>query len=494
MHTPNTIEIMKAIYKALLTLVLMTAVPTSFTSCREDAPSVNQTVDITVKNEFSKLVEAINNGNLKREEAIKKVTEAIDGMNKSSSEILSEILEVLGSVNNTLETKLAAIEGAINSQRLLLEEKLQLIAKAIGDHMLNQDEVVKKITQAIDKLGGTVAEKLEQIKTAINSNEKTTQAKLDLILAMINAQTINLGGKLDALKTLIETETVTISPKIDILDKAMEELQKQAKANGVTNGQIQEQLKTLATTVNTILEEVRTGKTEAAKAFAEILKKLDELIAKINNGTPIPTPGAIDLGLSVLWSDTYLGAATPFESGDYYAWGELKTKEVYDWSNYKFARPSDADPNKYLLTKYCIHESYWGGVGPMDNKKHLDAEDDVVKAKLGGKWRMPTIDEVKELCDNCTWELKNINDVRCLIGTSKLTGKTITLSFSGYRDGDKVERLTETLGFWSNEIDARVEYEKNSQTLVCIPSFDEKPGDGNGPRYLGLSIRPVLAK
>ncbi len=483
---------MKAIYKALLGLALMTAVPTSFTSCREDAPSVNQTVDITVKNEFSKLVEAINNGNLKREEAIKKITEAIDGMNKSSSEILSEILEVLGSVNNTLETKLAAIEGAINSQRLLLKEKLQLIAKAIGDHMLNQDEVVKKITQAIDKLGGTLAEKLEQIKTAINSNEKTTQEKLDLILAMINAQTINLGSKLDALKTLIETETVAISQKIDILDKAMEELQKQAKANGVANGQIQEQLKTLATTVNTILEEVRAGKADAAKAFAEILKKLDELIAKINNSTPIP--GTIDLGLSVLWSDAYLGAATSLDSGGYYAWGELKTKEVYDWSNYKFARPSDDDPNKYLLTKYCIHESYWGGVGPMDNKKHLDAEDDVAKAKLGGKWRMPTINEVKELCANCTWELKDINDVKCLIGTSKLNGKTITLSFSGYRDGDKVEYLTEALTFWSNEIDARVEYEVNSHSLVCIPSYRETPSDGSGPRYLGLSIRPVLAK
>ena len=244
--------------------------------------------------------------------------------------------------------------------------------------------------------------------------------------------------------------------------------------------------------MNTILEEVRTGKADAAKAFAEILKKIQELIDKINNNIPIP--GTTDLGLSVEWSDTYLGAATPLEFGDYYAWGELKTKEVYDWSNYKFARPSDADPNKYLLTKYCIHENYWGGVGPMDNKKHLDAEDDVAKAKLGGKWRMPTINEVKELCANCTWELKDINDVKCLIGTSKLNGKTITLSFSGYRDGDKVEYLTEALTFWSNEIDARVEYEVNSHSLVCIPSYRETPSDGSGPRYLGLSIRPVLAK
>ena len=485
---------MKRILKSLVALALLTALPASFTSCREDAPSITHTTRVSVTNDFSAVVEAINNGNLKREEAIKKITEAINSMNASRSEILGKILEVLGSVNNTLDTKLAAIEGAIESQKLLLEDKLQVIAKAIEDHMLNQEEAVKKITQAINKLGGTLAEKLKQIQEAINSKEKSIQEKINLILATINAQTITLNEKLNALKTLIETQTASIKERLEALDKAMQELLKQVQANGEAQGKILDQIKALASTVNTLYEEVQAGKTATAEALAQILKKLDELIAKINNGTPIPTPGAIDLGLSVLWSDTYLGAATPFESGDYYAWGELKTKEVYDWSNYKFARPSDADPNKYLLTKYCIHESYWGGVGPMDNKKHLDAEDDVVKAKLGGKWRMPTIDEVKELCDNCTWELKNINDVRCLIGTSKLTGKTITLSFSGFRDGDKVEYLTATLTFWSNEIDARAEYEENSQALVCMPSFDEEPSDGTGPRYLGLPIRPVLAK
>ena len=484
---------MKRILKSLVALALLTTLPASFTSCREDAPSITHTTRVSVTNDFSAVVEAINNGNLKREEAIKKITEAINSMNASRSEILGKILEVLGSVNNTLDTKLAAIEGAIESQKLLLEDKLQVIAKAIEDHMLNQEEAVKKITQAINKLGGTLAEKLKQIQEAINSKEKSMQEKINLILATINAQTITLNEKLNALKTLIETETATIKDRLGALDTAMQELLKQVQANGEAQGKILDQIKALASTVNTLYEEVQAGKTATAEALAQILKKLDELIAKINNSKP-RIPEAIDLGLSVLWSDTYLGASTPLESGGYYAWGELKTKEIYDWSNYKFARPSDDDPNKYLLTKYCIHESYWGGVGPMDNKKHLDAEDDVAKAKLGGKWRMPTINEVKELCANCTWELKDINDVKCLIGTSKLNGKTITLSFSGYRDGDKVEYLTEALTFWSNEIDARVEYEVNSHSLVCIPSYRETPSDGSGPRYLGLSIRPVLAK
>ena len=114
---------MKRILKSLVALALLTALPASFTSCREDAPSITHTTRVSVTNDFSAVVEAINNGNLKREEAIKKITEAINSMNASRSEILGKILEVLGSVNNTLDTKLAAIEAAIASQKLLLEEK-----------------------------------------------------------------------------------------------------------------------------------------------------------------------------------------------------------------------------------------------------------------------------------------------------------------------------------------------------------------------------------
>ena len=486
---------MKAIYKALLGLALMTAVPTSFTSCREDTPSVNQTADITIKNEFSKLVEAINNGNLKREEAIKKITEAIDGMNKSSSEILSEILKVLDSVNTTLETKLAAIEGAINSQRLLLKEKLQLIAKAIGDHMLNQDEVVKKITQAIDKLGGTLAGKLEQIKTAINSNEKTTQEKLDLILAMINAQTINLGSKLDALKTLIETEMVAISQKIDILDKAMKALQEQAKANGVANGQIQEQLKALATTVNTLLEEVRTGKAEAAKAFAEILQKIQELIDKVGGTTPPPTPQPemeyVDLGLpsGLLWATCNLGATKPEESGDYYAWGETEPKNEYTWETYKHARPSDDDPSKYLLTKYCINAG-WGYNGFVDNKSMLEPEDDVAQVKLRGSWRIPTLGDITELENSCSWDSKTINGVLCLVGTSNNNGKTIILSFSGYIDEGGRQEQGESAIFWSNQVFPEAPKLDNARNFYASASIHVAT-TGQIVRYVGLPIRPV---
>ena len=43
-----------------------------------------------------------------------------------------------------------------------------------------------------------------------------------------------------------------------------------------------------------------------------------------------------DLGLSVKWADRNVGASSPEEYGEYFAWGEVKTKRYYgDYSGYK---------------------------------------------------------------------------------------------------------------------------------------------------------------
>lgn len=47
-----------------------------------------------------------------------------------------------------------------------------------------------------------------------------------------------------------------------------------------------------------------------------------------------PVPQAVDLGLSVKWADRNLGAASPLEAGDYYAFGETAAKDYYDWDTY----------------------------------------------------------------------------------------------------------------------------------------------------------------
>lgn len=92
----------------------------------------------------------------------------------------------------------------------------------------------------------------------------------------------------------------------------------------------------------------------------------------------------MDLGLpsGLLWAEWNLGATKPEESGNYYAWGEIQPKEVYNWSNYRYCT---VDSNGNVpLTKYNTSSP-----GTVDNLVVLQAMDDAATAALGNGARTP---------------------------------------------------------------------------------------------------------
>ena len=113
-------------------------------------------------------------------------------------------------------------------------------------------------------------------------------------------------------------------------------------------------------------------------------------------------PEAVDLGLSVKWASCNLGADSPEDPGDLYAWGETEPKNRYDLDNYKFFEPgpgqTSANPWNldWLVSKYCSdkedgpQKTHYGAV---DRRVILESEDDVAHVKLGGKWRIPMQEE-----------------------------------------------------------------------------------------------------
>ena len=137
----------------------------------------------------------------------------------------------------------------------------------------------------------------------------------------------------------------------------------------------------------------------------------------------IPVGEAIDLGLpsGTKWANMNVAASTPEEYGGYYAWGETEEKDNYSWSTYKWCRGSYD-----TQTKYCTDSSY----GTVDNKTVLDPEDDVAHVKWGGTWRMPTLDEQKELLNKCTWNWTTQNGVNGYKGTGP-NGNSIFLPAAG---------------------------------------------------------------
>ena len=104
---------------------------------------------------------------------------------------------------------------------------------------------------------------------------------------------------------------------------------------------------------------------------------------------------AIDLGLSVKWASCNIGAVYPSEIGDLFAFGEISSKKIFTNENYS---------TDIMLEGYC------SDVG----LKRLTYEYDAAHIILGGKWRMPTRDEVAELIENSNLEMFRVDGV---IGT-----------------------------------------------------------------------------
>ena len=188
----------------------------------------------------------------------------------------------------------------------------------------------------------------------------------------------------------------------------------------------------------------------------------------------------VDLGLSVKWATCNVGATKPEEYGNYYAWGETETKTTYNWSTYKWCNGSAE-----TQTKYCTNSDY----GTVDNKTVLDLEDDAARANWGGAWRMPTDAEWTELLENCTWTWTsdyNGTGVAGRIVTSNINGNSIFLPAAGYRYNDVLDGAGNLGYYWSSSLGT-------TSVHVIFVGFDsDGVGRGNGLRYSGQSVRPVL--
>ena len=188
----------------------------------------------------------------------------------------------------------------------------------------------------------------------------------------------------------------------------------------------------------------------------------------------------VDLGLSVKWATCNVGANSPEDYGDYFAWGETEPKTTYSWSTYKYCNGTYK-----TITKYCTKSSY----GTVDNKTTLELSDDAAHVNWGGKWRMPTRAEQDELRDtnNCTWTWTTQNGVKGYKVTSKKNGNSIFLPAAGSRDDDYLFDAGSGGGYWSSSLNTS---ESNFASIVGFDSSNENLYYGSN-RHYGRSVRAV---
>ena len=181
---------------------------------------------------------------------------------------------------------------------------------------------------------------------------------------------------------------------------------------------------------------------------------------------------AVDLGLSVKWATCNVGALSPKDCGDYYAWGETKKKSNYILDSYKWFDSEKREYKKYDKDK--------------DGKRKtvLDPSDDAATLERGPKWRMPTVEEMKELVEECTWTWCDSVAGYKILGPS---GNTIFLPAAGSCDGTNLLSCGSGGLYWSATLD-----EDKSHFAYGLYFGDDKfVCDSWYGRYYGHTVRPV---
>lgn len=143
-------------------------------------------------------------------------------------------------------------------------------------------------------------------------------------------------------------------------------------------------------------------------------------------------PHMIDLGLpnGTKWACCNVGASKPEDLGDYYAWGETEVKDCYTGSNYVHW---DAENKCYTGIS--------SEIGGTDN--------DVAYVKWNENWRMPSINHISELVENCTYEWTQLNGVNVGRFTGP-NGNSIYLPTMGYIVGDTFYKKGGIGYYWSS--------------------------------------------
>ena len=182
----------------------------------------------------------------------------------------------------------------------------------------------------------------------------------------------------------------------------------------------------------------------------------------------------VDLGLpsGTLWATKNIGADNPEDYGDYFAWGETKPKSIYSWNTYKWYK------TKFLLPKMKKY-------GTVDNRSELEFEDDAAYVNWGSEWCLPSLEQIKELKEQCKWEWTNYKGKNGCKVTGP-NGNTLFLPAAGYRSGTSLKNVGKTGGYWQRSIHST--FSSNAYFLTFRSGSIEWDGDF---RFYGSSIRPV---
>ena len=544
---------MRTLKSILLAGALLLATPAFFSSCEEDGTLLKYKMEVTVINDFTEVVEAINNGTLKNEQAIAQLIAAINKMDADQQTKLQAIMDAIASVDNTIATKLAVIEAAMKAQTISLEGKMALIEQVIKNQNTTLEIKLGAIEAALKEQTIAMEKKMDLIKGILADKNTTLETKLGAIEAAMKEQTIALTEKMKLIESVMKDQQSAFETKVDIFTKAVINLPNyedilEAIKTALININPNEQLKFLQDVLDKycsdelrypdnplsykgklyyIIAEIENtmrimtytdDKFKAIRKAIEalagenakldgILDNMTKIVEAMKAGNTSENEGWAEIAkmLEQLKAAAGIGGSTDnveyvdlgLPSGNLWAKCNLGASapeafgDYYAWG--------EVEPKQVYTNSN--HKWYKEGAPSLgftkynneDGKLSLENEDDAVIQKLGNGWRTPTLADFRELTNQkyTTIEKTTLNGVAGYQITSKRNKKSIFIPFAGFKNDKPQTR--EISSSESVAICMTNQRRIDNQVFNCWTfAFEQDRIRRYGKRrYDGISIRPV---
>ena len=185
------------------------------------------------------------------------------------------------------------------------------------------------------------------------------------------------------------------------------------------------------------------------------------------------------------WADRNIGANNPWEAGLYFWWGDTTGHRP----GFNFNSLNSVATQTYGKSMAELQSTGWvassGALAPAHDAAHV---------KWGGSWRMPTDQELRDLCNKCDWVWTKMNGVEghVVCGRGGYAASSIFLPAVGCGDGTSLRDAGSYGFYWSSVLRSDSDY---LAWYLCFVSG----GPGMyyySARFYGKSVRPVqgLAK
>ena len=181
----------------------------------------------------------------------------------------------------------------------------------------------------------------------------------------------------------------------------------------------------------------------------------------------------VDLGLPshTMWATMNVGEGGLLEP--YYAWGALS-----EYNTYSQVRYENRTGKEQLSDGNILSLSY-----------------DIARQQWGGRWHMPTLDNYRELVNECAMTWCSLGNRRRAILVTGPNGNKIVLPVTGYYKDSEIRDDRFQAYYWTSSL-----YKDNPERAWAIffgEEDDEKVSVFNRidprERFQGLSVRPVFS-